>query len=67
MDDLRGFTLMDSKPFAIVLNNSDAIQARIFTLLHEYAHLFHPTLAIPIKSRDSVFVIDVFFPTMILI
>jgi Zn-dependent peptidase ImmA (M78 family) len=49
MDDLRGFTLMDSKPFAIVLNNSDAIQARIFTLLHEYAHLLlnEPALCIP--------------------
>jgi len=35
----RGFSLMDKKPPVIVLNSSDNILARIFTLFHEYAHV----------------------------
>ncbi len=49
VEQLRGFTLMEIKPFAIVVNSSDVIQARIFTLLHEYAHLLlnRPAMCIP--------------------
>ncbi|WP_337860550.1 XRE family transcriptional regulator [Ferroplasma sp.] len=35
----RGFSLIDSKPFIIVVNSKDDINARSFTLFHEYAHL----------------------------
>jgi Zn-dependent peptidase ImmA (M78 family)/transcriptional regulator with XRE-family HTH domain len=39
LSELRGFTIIDSHPYAIVLNSSDDIQARIFTLFHEYGHI----------------------------
>jgi Zn-dependent peptidase ImmA (M78 family)/DNA-binding XRE family transcriptional regulator len=39
--NIRGFVLKDMKPYTIVLNSStnDHISARVFTLLHEYAHI----------------------------
>jgi Zn-dependent peptidase ImmA (M78 family)/DNA-binding XRE family transcriptional regulator len=39
ISDARGFLLMDTPPYAIVTNSADNIYARIFTLLHEYAHI----------------------------
>jgi Zn-dependent peptidase ImmA (M78 family)/DNA-binding XRE family transcriptional regulator len=49
IEELRGLTLMEIKPYAIVINSSDSIQARIFTLLHEYAHILihEPSLCTP--------------------
>ncbi len=49
IEELRGLTLMDKKPYAIVINSSDTIQARIFTLMHEYAHILidEPALCTP--------------------
>ncbi len=38
--DARGFILMDKEPPVISINSSDSILARIFTLFHEYAHIF---------------------------
>jgi Zn-dependent peptidase ImmA (M78 family)/transcriptional regulator with XRE-family HTH domain len=39
VEEARGFSLTDGGLPAIVVNSSDAITARIFTLFHEYAHL----------------------------
>ncbi|MGA9139785.1 MAG: XRE family transcriptional regulator [Methanocella sp.] len=39
VEELRGFTLLDIKPYTIVINLLDDIRARIFTLLHEYGHI----------------------------
>ena len=39
VEEARGFSLTDSGLPAIVVNSSDAITARIFTLFHEYSHL----------------------------
>ncbi len=39
LEELRGFTLLDSLPYAIVINSSDIVDARIFTLIHEYGHI----------------------------
>jgi Zn-dependent peptidase ImmA (M78 family) len=39
VDDARGFSLTDGEPFVIVVNSADADRARLFTLLHEYAHI----------------------------
>ncbi len=49
LEELRGCVLMDSTPYAILLNSSDTIQARTFTLLHEYGHilLHEPALCTP--------------------
>jgi len=51
VEELRGFTLMDLKPYIIVINSSDKIEARIFTLLHEYGHIIlnEPALCTPDK------------------
>jgi Zn-dependent peptidase ImmA (M78 family) len=39
INELRGFTLLDSKPYVINVNSKDIFEARIFTLLHEYGHV----------------------------
>ncbi len=39
IDDARGFTLADELPVAIVVNTKDIIQARLFSLMHEFAHI----------------------------
>jgi Zn-dependent peptidase ImmA (M78 family)/transcriptional regulator with XRE-family HTH domain len=49
VEDVRGFSLSDVAPVAIVASSSDAVQARIFTLFHEYAHLLlrEPGICVP--------------------
>jgi len=39
VEDARGFSLTDEKPYVIVVSSKDSIEARIFTLLHEYSHI----------------------------
>ena len=39
VEEVRGFSISETPPAAIVLNSSDFVGARIFTLFHEYAHL----------------------------
>jgi Zn-dependent peptidase ImmA (M78 family) len=48
-DEVQGFSLFDKSAPVIVVNEEDAIEARIFTLFHEYAHLLmrKPGLCMP--------------------
>ncbi|VUT25141.1 MAG: transcription factor [Candidatus Methanolliviera sp. GoM_oil] len=39
IEDARGFTLADDTPPVIVINSKDQIEARIFSLVHEFAHV----------------------------
>jgi len=39
VEDARGFSLTDIEPFVIVVNESDAPNAKLFTLFHEYGHI----------------------------
>ena len=39
VEDARGFSLTDAEPFVIVVNESDAPNAKLFTLFHEYGHI----------------------------
>lgn len=39
VEDARGFTLTDEEPFVIVINSKENIEARAFTLLHEFGHI----------------------------
>ena len=39
LEDARGFVLSDSEPKIIVISRNDAIKGKIFTLIHEYAHI----------------------------
>lgn len=38
LDVIRGFSLVE-RPYIIVINSKDTIKGKIFTLLHEYAHI----------------------------
>jgi len=39
LDEMRGFSLSDRRAPVIVLNAKDHPRARVFTLMHEYAHV----------------------------
>jgi len=39
IEDARGFCLVDDEPAVIVVNSKDTIEARIFTLAHEFGHV----------------------------
>jgi Zn-dependent peptidase ImmA (M78 family) len=51
VEDARGFSFIDENPYIIVINESDSINGRIFTLFHEYGHILlnEPALC----NRDS--------------
>lgn len=51
VEDARGFSLTDVEPFVIVVNESDAPNAKIFTLFHEYGHILLNESAV--CNRDS--------------
>lgn len=40
LDDMRGFASPHARVPAIILNTNDDVRARLFTLIHELAHLF---------------------------
>jgi len=39
LEDARGLTLVENTPEVIVVNSKDQIEARVFTLLHEFGHV----------------------------
>jgi len=39
LDIIRGFTLVDKIPYIIVINSNDSSNGKLFTLIHEYAHI----------------------------
>jgi len=39
VEDARGFVLTDESPSIIVVNSADIIEARLFSLMHEFAHI----------------------------
>jgi len=39
LEDARGLTLADESPAVVVINSKDPAEARIFTLMHEFAHV----------------------------
>ncbi|MDO8642596.1 MAG: XRE family transcriptional regulator [Candidatus Woesearchaeota archaeon] len=39
VEDARGFVFVDETPSVIVVNTKDNIEARIFSLMHEFAHI----------------------------
>lgn len=52
LDDARGFSLSELLPWAVVVNTSDAMRARIFTLFHEYAHLLLRTPGVCLPAQE---------------
>lgn len=39
VDDARGFVFADEYPYTVVVNSADQIEARIFSLMHEFGHI----------------------------
>ncbi len=39
VEDTRGFSLAEHDPFVIAISSDDSMNARMFTLFHEYGHL----------------------------
>ena len=39
VEDARGFVFVDEYPNVVVVNTKDNIEARIFSLMHEFAHI----------------------------
>lgn len=60
VEDARGFSLSDDLPAIIVVNTKDSIEARLFSLVHEFAHVMLgetvidcPELSIIIKDNTE--------------
>ncbi len=55
VEDARGFALTDKFPNIIVINTKDSIEARLFSLMHEFGHVLLGKTAIDIPDvRISV-------------
>ena len=59
IEDARGFALADDIPSIVVINSKDSIEARLFTLMHEFGHILlgETVIDIPDESqanRDSI-------------
>lgn len=52
VEDARGFVFVDDSPFAIVVNTKDSIEARLFTLMHEFAHILLGESAIDLPDAS---------------
>ena len=58
IEDARGFSLTDDFPAVIVVNTKDSIEARLFSLMHEFAHVLLgetvidlPEISLTIRNR----------------
>ena len=59
IEDARGFASADDLPSIIVINSKDSIEARLFTLMHEFGHILlgETVIDIPdesLKNRNNV-------------
>ncbi|MBL7160776.1 MAG: ImmA/IrrE family metallo-endopeptidase [Candidatus Aenigmarchaeota archaeon] len=54
VEDARGFVLIDESPAVIVVSTQDCIEARLFTLMHEFAHILLGESAIDIPDACSI-------------
>jgi len=59
VEDARGFVFVDESPYVIVVNSKDSIEARIFSLMHEFGHILLGESAIDLpdvtlKTRNSI-------------
>ena len=55
IEDARGFALADELPFIVVINSKDSIEARLFTLMHEFGHILlgETVIDIPDESMEN--------------
>jgi len=55
VDDARGFVFADEFPNTIVVNTKDNIEARIFSLMHEFAHILLGESVIDLPDATHTF------------
>jgi Zn-dependent peptidase ImmA (M78 family)/DNA-binding XRE family transcriptional regulator len=59
VEDARGFVFVDESPFIIAVNTKDSIEARLFSLMHEFGHILLGESAIDLpditlNSRNTI-------------
>ena len=54
IEDARGFALADEAPNIIVINSKDSIEARLFSLMHEFAHIVLGETVIDLPEESLV-------------
>ncbi len=59
VEDARGFVFVDESPNIIVVNTKDNIEARIFSLMHEFAHILLGESVIDLPDATHTFKDDV--------
>ena len=59
VEDARGFVFVDETPNVIVVNSKDNIEARIFSLMHEFAHILLGESVIDLPDATHSFKDDV--------
>src|SRR3989344_9314747 len=59
VEDARGFVFVDETPTVIVVNTKDNIEARIFSLMHEFGHILLGESAIDLPDATHTFKDDV--------
>ncbi len=52
LEDARGFALTDRTPNVIVINTKDSIEARLFSLMHEFGHILLGETVIDIPNMQ---------------
>ena len=52
LEDARGFVFVDSHPYVIVVNTKDTIEARLFSLMHEFGHVILRQSAIDLPDES---------------
>jgi len=53
VEDARGFVLADSLPYVIAVNTKDIIEARLFSLIHEFGHILLGKSVIDLPDATS--------------
>ncbi|MCK4670025.1 MAG: ImmA/IrrE family metallo-endopeptidase [Nanoarchaeota archaeon] len=59
VEDARGFVFVDDTPYVIVVNTADSIEARLFSVMHEFGHILLGESAIDfpdplLSSRNKI-------------
>ena len=55
VEDARGFVFVDETPNIIVVNTKDTIEARVFSLMHEFAHILLGESVIDLPDATSTY------------
>ena len=54
IEDARGFALADETPNVIVINSKDSIEARLFTMMHEFGHILLGETVIDLPEKSLI-------------